>query len=512
MDNTPILVVGATGYVGGRLVPLLLESGYPVRAVARSPAKILCRPWGGHKLLQVVQGDALDASALKAAAVGCEAAYYLVHSMVAADKNFVEADRRAARNMVAAADAAGLQRIIYLGGLGDATAVQASKHLRSRHEVGQILQSGDVACTTLRAAMILGSGSASFEILRYLVERLPVMITPRWVFSLNQPIAISNVLQYLKGCLEAPETTGQTFDIGGPDILAYRDLLDIYAEEAGLRKRWVIPVPVLTPTLSAHWIHLISPVPHSIAMPLTEGLTSAAVCRENRIQELVPQTLLSCREAVRLALERVRQHQVDSCWMDAGRLLPPEWAYCGDAEYAGGTVKSEGYRIELDAGIDDVWRIVSRLGGDTGWYSARQLWRLRGFVDRLLGGPGLRRGRRHPSELSVGDVVDFWRVIEVVPPRKLMLAAEMKLPGEAMLGFRLVPQADGHTRLEMVLRFLPKGLPGLAYWTLVERLHRRVFRGMLAGIAAATGASQPSGPFEFEPEVENVCRLSREQR
>jgi hypothetical protein len=198
--------------------------------------------------------------------------------------------------------------------------------------------------------------------------------------------------------------------------------------------------------------------------------------------------------------------------MDAGQLLPPEWAYCGDAEYAGGTVKSEGYRIELDAGIDDVWRIVSRLGGDTGWYSARRLWRLRGFVDRLLGGPGLRRGRRHPSELAVGDAVDFWRVIEVVPPRKLVLSAEMKLPGEAMLGFRLVPQTDALTRLEMVLRFLPKGLPGLTYWTLVERLHRRVFRGMLAGIAAATGASQPNGPFEFDPDVENVCRLNREHR
>jgi uncharacterized protein YbjT (DUF2867 family) len=310
MENKPILVVGATGYVGGRLVPLLLESGYPVRAVARSPAKILCRPWGGHDLLQVVQGDALDASAMKAAAGGCGSAYYLVHSMVAADKNFVEADRRAARNMVAAAVAAGLERIIYLGGLGDASEAHISKHLRSRHEVGQILQSGAVPCTTLQAAMILGSGSASFEILRYLVERLPVMITPRWVFSLNQPIAVSNVLRYLKGCLETPETVGQTFDIGGPDILAYRELLDIYAQEAGLPRRRVIPVPVLTPTLSAHWIHLISPVPHSIALPLTEGLTSAAVCRENRIRELIPQKLLSCREAIRTALDRVRQHQV----------------------------------------------------------------------------------------------------------------------------------------------------------------------------------------------------------
>jgi uncharacterized protein YbjT (DUF2867 family) len=509
MMAKPILVVGATGYVGGRLVPLLLETGYTVRAVARSTEKILCRPWGDHPLLQVVKGDALDAAAMRSAADGCEAAFYLVHSMVAAKHGFVEADRRAAQNMVAAADAAGLTRIIYLGGLGDVTEAHISKHLRSRHEVAEILQGGTAACTTLRAAMILGSGSASFEILRYLVERLPVMLTPRWVFSPNQPIAVSNVLAYLKGCLETPETAGRTFDIGGPDIVAYRELLDIYAEEAGLRKRWVIPVPVLTPTLSAHWIHLISPVPHAIALPLTEGLTSEAVCRENRIRELVPQKLLSCREAIRLALDRVRQHQVESCWMDAGQLLPPEWAYCGDAEYAGGTVKSEGYRAEIEAGIDECWQVVSRLGGANGWHAARNLWRLRGAVDRIVGGPGLRRGRRHPSDLAVGDAVDFWRVLEVSPPRKLLLVAEMKLPGEAMLGFHLSAPAPDLTVIDMVLRFMPKGLPGMAYWKLVAPLHKRVFRRMLAGIAHATGRPLRAGPSEFVPGMENVCRLHR---
>jgi uncharacterized protein YbjT (DUF2867 family) len=306
-------VTGATGYVGGRLIPALLDAGYRVRAMARNPAKMGCRPWAGHSRVELVQGDVLDLESLKQAAFGCRAAYYLVHSMIAQKEKFAEADRRAARNMAAAAAADGLKRIIYLGGLAETKGGTLSKHLESRIEGAGILQAGPVPTTDLRAPMILGSGSASFEILRYLVERLPIMTTPRWVHSLNQPIAIRNVITYLVGCLEHEETTGQTYDIGGPDILTYRDLLDIYAEEARLRKRLIIPVPVLTPTLSALWIHLISPVPKSIALPLTEGLTSDAVCTENRIQAIIPQRLLTCREAIRLALDRINQEQVDTC-------------------------------------------------------------------------------------------------------------------------------------------------------------------------------------------------------
>ena len=277
MHSDPILVTGATGYVGGRLIPALLEAGYRVRAMGRSLNKLGCRPWARLQQIELVQGDVLDRGSLEKACRGCRAAYYLVHSMIAQKKKYVEADRQAARNMVAAAAAAGLERMIYLGGLAEARNAPLSRHLQSRLEVADILQSGPVPATDLRAPMILGSGSASFEILRYLVEHLPVMTTPRWVFSPNQPIAIRNVLNYLVGCLEHNETIGETFDIGGPDVLTYRRLLDIYAEEAHLPKRWIIPVPVLTPTLSAYWIHLISPVPASIALPLTEGLTSAAV-------------------------------------------------------------------------------------------------------------------------------------------------------------------------------------------------------------------------------------------
>ena len=313
MKSDLILVTGATGYVGGRLIPALLAAGYRVRAMGRNIEKMGCRPWAGNSRVDLVQGDVLDLESIKTAASGCRTAYYLVHSMIAQKEKFVEADRSAAQNMVEAATAAGLERIIYLGGLAETRHGSLSKHLKSRIEVAEILQAGQVPTTDLRTPMILGSGSASFEILRYLVERLPAMTTPRWVSSLNQPIAIRNVITYLIGCLDHEETLGQTYDIGGPDILTYRNLLDIYAEEARLPKRLIIPVPVLTPTLSALWIHLISPVPASIALPLTEGLTSDAVCTENRIKSIISQELLSCREAIRLALDRVRQDQVDTC-------------------------------------------------------------------------------------------------------------------------------------------------------------------------------------------------------
>ena len=511
MKSDPILVTGATGYVGGRLIPALLAAGYRVRAMGRNLGKMGCRPWAGHSRVELVQGDVLDLESLKQAACGCRVAYYLVHSMIAQKEKFVEADRRAARNMVAAATAAGVGRIIYLGGLAEAKDGALSKHLRSRIEVADILQSGPVPTTDLRTPMILGSGSASFEILRYLVERLPAMTTPRWVRSLNQPIAIRNVIAYLIGCLEHEETTGKTYDIGGPDILTYRDLLDIYAEEAHLSKRLIIPVPVLTPTLSALWIHLISPVPASIAQPLTEGLTSDAVCTENRIQSIIPQKLLSCREAIRLALDRLKQEKVDTCWMDAGDLLEPEWAHCGDADWAGGTIMNCGYRAEIEATVDEVWQPVSQIGGKTGWYFGNFLWRLRGIMDRLVGGVGLRRGRRHPTEIGVGDALDFWRVLEVDAPQRLLLVAEMKTPGEALLEFQITPQANGQVELQMLSRFLPKGLFGILYWYGLYPFHQWIFYGMLKAIAKSINKPIASDPERFTPKLHTSCALPQEK-
>jgi hypothetical protein len=312
------------------------------------------------------------------------------------------------------------------------------------------------------------------------------------VLSLNQPIAIRDVIGYLIGCLEKEETTGQTFDIGGPDILIYRELLDIYAAEAHLPKLW---------------IHLITPVPTSIALPLTEGLTSDAVCTENRIQSIIPQKLLSCRDAIRLALNKIKQQQVDTCWMDAGDLLEPEWAHCGDADWAGGAIMDCGYRAGLQATVEETWQAVSKIGGKTGWYFGDYLWRLRGILDRLVGGVGLRRGRRHPTDLGVGDALDFWRVLEVEAPQRLLLVAEMKTPGEALLEFQITPIGDRQIELQMYSRFLPKGLSGLIYWYVLYPFHQWIFFGMLKAMAKSINRPIVSGPQRFTPKLHTSCAL-----
>jgi uncharacterized protein YbjT (DUF2867 family)/uncharacterized protein YndB with AHSA1/START domain len=497
-SNKPILVTGATGYVGGRLVPRLLEEGYRVRALARSPAKLQGRPWAGHLRIELAPGDVLDYASLLQAARGCGAAYYLIHSMSAAG-DFSEMDRRAASNMAKAAAAAGLERIIYLGGLGSAADPRLSEHLRSRQEVARILQSGTVPATFLRAAMILGSGGAAFEIMRYLVDRLPVMLTPRWVNTPVQPIAIRNVLGYLVGCLEHPQVKGETFDIGGPEVVTYRRLFDIYATEAHLPKRLIIPVPVLTPRLSAYWIHLITPVPASLAQPLAAGLSNPVICADNRIRDLIPQDLLDCRQTIRLALDKVRQHTVETCWRDAGPLIPPEWTHCGDTEFAGGTVLSCGYRMRLQAAPEEIWGPITRIGGETGWYFGNCLWRLRGWLDRVVGGAGLSRGRLHPTHLKAGDALDFWRVLAVEPPKRLLLLAEMKMPGEAIMEFRLTPVSGGHTEVQQLSRFLPRGLGGIIYWYSLFPFHQWVYRGMLQALARAAGKAILSGPERFTP-------------
>jgi uncharacterized protein YbjT (DUF2867 family) len=507
MRTDPVLVIGATGYVGGRLVPLLLESGYHVRAMGRSLKKLGCQPWAGHPELELVEGNTLDPESLKKACSGCRAAFYLVHSMISQKSEFIQADRKSARNMVEAAASQGLEQIVYLGGLGDVTDPKISKHLRSRNEVGEILRAGPVPATTLRAAMILGSGSASFEILRYLVERLPVMIVPRWLLSLSQPIAISNVLGYLVGCLECSQTLGKTFDIGGEDILTYLELMDIYAEEAGIRKRLIFKVPVLTPTLSAYWIHLVSPVPAAIAIPLAEGLTSEAVCRENRIRALIPQRLLSCREAICLALDRIRQQQVESCWKDSGKLLPPEWAYCGDADYAGGTVMELPYELFIQGSPQDAWDVISRIGGNTQWYCATNFWKLRGILDKLIGGTGYRKGRKHPSKPMIGEALDFCRVLNSKEPERLSLLIEMKSPGDMLMDLECRQTVVGRTRILMNIRFMPRGISGLLFWHAMVPLHKWISRRMLKSIGGATGKKLLKGPVPAQIHKEQSCAL-----
>ena len=503
IPQKPILVLGATGYVGGRLVPMLLDQGYHVRAGARSVSKLGCRPYARHPHLEIVPVDVLDRESLEKAVAGCHAAFYLVHAMQAGTRDFSGKDRTAAENMVAASSAAGLEQIIYLGGLGGQDK-DLSEHLKSRMEVGEILVQGNVPVTWLRAAMILGAGSASFEILRYLVDRLPVMLTPKWVRSRCQPIAISNVLGYLTGCLEHPETRGETFDIGSRDILTYEELFQIYAQEAGLRKRIIIPVPVLSPGLSSHWINLVTPLPASIAKPLAEGLKNEVVCADMRIANIIPQNLLSCREAIALALQRVRQQSVATCWSDAGAVKNPEWMACGDKDYAGGTVFSSNYTTVLQTHPAAVWETIRTIGGDRGWYYGDMLWKIRGWADKLMGGVGLRRGRRDPRQILVGDALDFWRVVDVEENHRLTLLAEMKVPGEAMLEFVITSQGQGRTELRQSARFLPRGLWGIIYWYLFAPFHALIFKGMLKGITRHILCPVISPPVRAEAQASCV--------
>jgi uncharacterized protein YbjT (DUF2867 family) len=495
--QTPILVAGATGYIGARLVPRLLQAGYRVRVLARSPVKIASRPWAGNPRLEVMKGDVLDYGSLLAACRGCQVAYYLVHSMNPTSDDFTLTDREAARTMASAAGAGGLERIIYLGGLGDESE-DLSPHLSSRAEVGEILRSGTVPVTELRAAMIIGSGSASFEILRYLMERLPILVTPRWVDVPCQPIGIRNVLNYLIGCLDCTATTGETYDIGQDQVVTYRQLMEIFAEEAGLPKRRIMSVPVMTPRLSAYWIQLLTPVPAVLARPLAEGLRNRVVCHDNRIRDLIPQDLFDCRLAIRLALERVRQHAIESSWTDAGAIPPAEWSSPGDPSWAGGTFYNDSRQILLEATPPEVWKAVMSIGGEAGWYYADWLWKLRGFIDQLIGGVGLHRGRRCPIAVAPGDALDFWRVVRVTEPHRLLLVAEMRLPGEATLEFRLEETAPGQTMLQQVAHFLPRGLLGLLYWYAVTPFHNFVFDGMLKGFAKAISKPVIRGPERME--------------
>jgi uncharacterized protein YbjT (DUF2867 family) len=486
-SGAPVVVTGATGYVGGRLVPRLLEAGYCVRCLARSAAKLAARPWRSDPRVEIVEVDLADAGATAASMRGGQAAYYLVHSMVATGAGYADADRRLAERFARAAARAGVGRIIYLGGLGE-QGEGLSEHLSSRREVEAVLAAGSVPVTVLRAAMIIGSGSASFEILRYLVERLPVMVTPRWVKTRSQPIAIGNVLTYLVACLSVPATVGRTLDIGGPDVVTYLDLMRVMAEERGLRRRLVIPVPVLTPRLSSLWIHLVTPLSHRIARPLAEGLRNPVVCRDDEAARLMPQRLLGVREAIRVALEQVAHREVETGWSDAGPIP-------GDPDWSGGTVFVDRREVEVAATPRDVFAVLSRIGGETGWYGHDWLWRLRGALDHLAGGPGLRRGRRDAERVAFGDAVDFWRVTGVEPARRLALRAEMRLPGEALLEFVVdaVPGRAGRSRLVQTARFLPRGLLGIAYWYAALPLHGLVFGRMLAGIRRAAEGRAATG-------------------
>jgi uncharacterized protein YbjT (DUF2867 family) len=473
-----IAVTGATGYVGGRLVPALIEAGYRVRCLVREPRKLDARPWRHHPNVEVVTNALGDSAAVAAALRGCRAAYYLVHSMVATGGAYADHDRDLAAGFARAARDASLSRIIYLGGLGE-MGPDLSEHLRSRRQVEEELAACGVPVTTFRAAMIIGSGSASYEILRYLVERLPIMVTPKWVTTECQPVAIADVLHWLVRCLEVPETAGKTLEIGGPDVMPYRDLMRVMAEELGLRRRIILPVPVLTPRLSSLWINLVTPVSYRIARPLAEGLKNRVVVTDDTTQRLMPHAALGVREAIHRAKVKIDQHAVETHWSVAGPVP-------GDPAWAGGTVFTDRRVVDIEADAASIYAAVCRIGGGNGWYAGDVLWQLRGWMDKLVGGPGLRRGRRHPETVEFGEALDFWRVVGIDRDRSLSLRAEMKLPGEAQLDFA-IEEIDANAqppvhRLVMTARFRPTGLLGLLYWYVVVPLHELVFGGMLRGI------------------------------
>lgn len=475
-----ILVTGATGYVGGRLVPRLLEAGYRVRLLVRDRTRLQGRPW--TSAVEIVEADALKPETLPPAMTGVFAAYYMIHSMQKAlpgSGDFHQRDLQAARSFGYAAKAAGVRRLIYLGGLGDPDA-DLSQHLRSRQETGQALAEAGVPVTEFRAAVVVGSGSISFEMIRYLTERLPAMICPKWVYTRVQPIAIRNVLDYLEAALVVPESAGRIVEIGGTDVLTYGGMMQGYAKARGLR-RWLIPVPVLTPRLSSYWVHLVTPIPAEIAQPLIEGLRNEVIVRDDSASRLFPDIKpFNYQTAVERALDKLDAGEVETAWSDA--LVTSQ----GDIPPVTFTVRDgmmlERRQILVSAPPAAVFKAFTGIGGERGWPSFDWAWQLRGVADRLVGGVGLRRGRRDPNDLRVGDALDFWRVEAVELDHLLRLRAEMKVPGEAWLQFEAKPQPDGKTLLVQTAFFAPKGLFGLLYWYSLYPVHGPIFSRMIRKI------------------------------
>lgn len=476
-----VLVLGSTGYVGTRLVTSLLKHGFTVRASYRTPESLVHRPWVEHPLLDVVRTDVLDLSSLKVACADCTAAFYLVHSMYSGSR-FAETDREAAQNMIEASEDTNLKRIIYLGGLGDEES-RLSKHLRSRAEVRKILHSGSVPATTLRAAMILGAGSVSFEIMRHLVERLPAMVTPKWVRTKSQPISIGNVLRYLIGVLENPETASHVYDIGGPEVVSYLDLMKLYAKEAGLTRRLVFPIPILTPKLSSYWISLITPISSSIASPLVDGLRNEAICQNDSIREIIPQKLLTCREAIRLSLRQIEQELSGTTKSIAPLNSKPEWKQAGDPEWARGFFYTQRSTM-IDASTTQVWNLTGRIFGSRGWSYGSILWPLRGYLDEITSGPGMRNSTGKASELLPGSTIDCWRVVKAFPETHLQLYSRMRSPAKIVLDLLLKQIEQYKTKVTLRIRYAPRGLPGFLMWHTLNPIRIHLLETMLGAIMA----------------------------
>jgi uncharacterized protein YbjT (DUF2867 family) len=485
-DARPLhLVFGASGYIGGNLVPELLRTGRRVRATARNVEVLEGRGWDGAEL---VQADALDPATLSAALAGVDVAYYLVHSM-AAGREFAAIDREAAQHFARAAAAAGVRRIVYLGGLIPPD--PRSQHLKSRAETGEVLRQGPVPVTEIRAGMIIGPGSAAYEVIRDLVNHLPVMVTPSWVRSRSTPIALPDLLAYLMAVAELPEAAGRILDAGGPEPVTYEEIMRCYGRLAGRRPR-ILAVPVLTPRLSSYWLRFVTSVPTSVAQALVEGLEHDFIADDAALRALVPRRLMGLEESVRAAIEADRRHTVAARWLEgaiACRNYHPEYGFY--AKRAGATATGP-------ASPAAVFEVVCRIGGEEGWFYADGLWWLRRALDWLVGGPSFRRSRRHPTELRVGDVVDAWRVIALEPDRRLTLLMEMKAPGAGVLEFLVKPGPGGAgSSVNATAYWHPAGVPGLLYWHALVPAHLFLFRGLTRAIQRRASDGGHSGSASF---------------
>lgn len=474
------LVTGASGYVGGRLVRALVEDHCDVRILVRDPHKVMEQPWSSQ--VHIFTGNAQKFEDLLGALEGVHTAYYLLHS-INLGKHFDEIETEMARNFAKAAEQCGVQQIIYLGGIANDKNI--SKHLASRVATGAALASTSVAVMELRAGIIIGSGSASFEMLRHLTHRLPIMTTPKWVSNRTHPIAIRDVLYYLKNAAHLKQPINKVFDIGGPEILTYADMMQKFAKLSGLKRRWIIKVPVLTPGLSSLWIGLVTPVPTALARPLVGSLISEVVADPAKSIDAIipkpPEGLLNVEQAINLALTRITTHAVETRWSDAAVATAPWQKAQSDPEWAGEAILKDHREIVTDVPADLIWKQIEGIGGDHGWFGADFLWWGRGIIDRFFGGVGLRRGRRDPDFLRVGESLDFWRVEELERGKRLKLYAEMRLPGKAWLEFT-VETIDGKTHVIQEAIFYPRGLGGQIYWHAVAPFHLFVFPTMLRNI------------------------------